>query len=94
MKCDGKREIPFSRDSAGVQLDANTITAPQLRARVVAMRANGLPEELDRYALASRDSRETTEKVLRAEMARIAAEEDSEAAKTAADRVEPDKERV
>lgn len=37
----------------GAPLDANTITAPQLRARVVAMRANGLPEEMDRYALAS-----------------------------------------
>jgi Kef-type K+ transport system membrane component KefB len=34
--------------------------------------------EEDRYALASRDSRETTERVLRAEMERIAAEEDLE----------------
>ncbi len=53
--------------------------------------------EEDRYALASRDSRETTEKVLRAEMERIAAEEDGEAAAAAAaksDRVEPRKERV
>jgi monovalent cation:proton antiporter-2 (CPA2) family protein len=58
--------------------------------------------EEDRYAMASRDSRETTEKVLRAEMARIAAEEDGEAdaAQVAAetsrtsDRVEPDRERV
>jgi hypothetical protein len=37
----------------GAPVDANTVTAPQLRARVVAMRANGLPEDLDRYALAS-----------------------------------------
>ncbi|MGZ6019928.1 MAG: monovalent cation:proton antiporter-2 (CPA2) family protein [Phenylobacterium sp.] len=65
-----------------------------------------LAGEEDRYALASRDSRETTEKVLRAEMARIAAEEAKEAAGEPADkrdaakaakpsgRVEPDKERV
>jgi len=53
--------------------------------------------EEDRYALASRDSRETTEKVLRAEMERIAAEEAGEAAARAAtssDRMEPRKERV
>ena len=36
--------------------------------------------EEDRYVMASRDSRETTEKVLRAEMARMAAEEAAEAA--------------
>ena len=58
--------------------------------------------EEDRYALASRDSRETTEKVLRAEMARIAAEEAGEAAAASdaantsktSERVEPDKARV
>ncbi|THD60422.1 monovalent cation:proton antiporter-2 (CPA2) family protein [Phenylobacterium sp.] len=38
-----------------------------------------LAGEEERYAMASRDSRETTERVLRAEMERIAAEEDGEA---------------
>jgi len=37
----------------GAPIDANTVTAPQLRARVVALRANGLPEALDSYALVS-----------------------------------------
>jgi 1-acyl-sn-glycerol-3-phosphate acyltransferase len=37
----------------GAPVDANTVTAPQLRAQVVALRANGLPETLDRYALVS-----------------------------------------
>jgi glutathione-regulated potassium-efflux system ancillary protein KefC/glutathione-regulated potassium-efflux system protein KefB len=53
--------------------------------------------EEDRYVMASRDSRETTEKVLRAEMERIAAEEDGEAEAAAASlarRVEPRKEAV
>lgn len=55
--------------------------------------------EEERYVMASRDSRETTERVLRAEMERIAAEEDGEARaagapEPAADRLEPRKERV
>jgi glutathione-regulated potassium-efflux system ancillary protein KefC/glutathione-regulated potassium-efflux system protein KefB len=37
-----------------------------------------LADEADRYTMASRDGRETTERVMRAEMARIAAEEDLE----------------
>lgn len=60
-----------------------------------------LAGEEDRYAMASRDSRETTERVLRAEMERIAAEEDGEAAAAlaaakaaVAGRVEPRKEAV
>jgi glutathione-regulated potassium-efflux system ancillary protein KefC/glutathione-regulated potassium-efflux system protein KefB len=46
----------------------------------------------DRYIMASRDGRETTERVLRAEMARIAAEEDREDAPllAAPERVEED----
>ncbi|MBS0334110.1 MAG: hypothetical protein JSS35_15180, partial [Proteobacteria bacterium] len=39
--------------------------------------------EEDRYVLASRDSRETTERVLRAEMERIAREEEGEEAAAA-----------
>jgi monovalent cation:proton antiporter-2 (CPA2) family protein len=53
--------------------------------------------EEENYIMASRDSRETTERLLRAEMARIAAEEDGEpddAHQTAARRLEADKERV
>ena len=59
-----------------------------------------LAGEEDRYAMASRDSRETTEKVLRAEMARIAAEEAEEERertahqKSKSGRVERPKERV
>ena len=52
--------------------------------------------EEDRYVLAVRDSRDTTERVLRAEMARIAEEEDLEDAPQLADpdAVEPAGERV
>jgi monovalent cation:proton antiporter-2 (CPA2) family protein len=57
--------------------------------------------EEDRYAMATRDSRETTERVLRAEMERIAAEEDLEDAPQLADakrleaeRLEGERERV
>jgi monovalent cation:proton antiporter-2 (CPA2) family protein len=52
--------------------------------------------EEDRYVMASRDSRETTERVLRAEMARIAEEEDLEDAPqlAAAPRLEAEEERV
>lgn len=52
--------------------------------------------EEDRYAMATRDSRETTERVLRAEMERIAAEEDLEDAPqlAAVHRLEADEERV
>jgi glutathione-regulated potassium-efflux system ancillary protein KefC/glutathione-regulated potassium-efflux system protein KefB len=58
-----------------------------------------LTGEEDRYIMAVRDGRETTERVLRAEMARIAAEEDLEdapqlAATRAAEAVEPQTERV
>ena len=62
-----------------------------------------LAGEEERYVMASRDSRETTERVLRAEMDRIAAEEDGEALAEAkrkakegapSERVEPRKERV
>jgi glutathione-regulated potassium-efflux system ancillary protein KefC/glutathione-regulated potassium-efflux system protein KefB len=57
-----------------------------------------LAGEEDRYVMASRDSRETTEKVLRAEMARIAAEEAEEETRAARkgqpERVERPKERV
>jgi glutathione-regulated potassium-efflux system ancillary protein KefC/glutathione-regulated potassium-efflux system protein KefB len=51
-----------------------------------------LAGEEDRYTVAVRDGRETTERVLRAEMARIAAEEDLEDAPqlAAPDRVEED----
>ncbi|HZZ33344.1 MAG TPA: NAD-binding protein, partial [Phenylobacterium sp.] len=50
----------------------------------------------ERYAMATRDSRETTERVLRAEMERIAAEEDREDAPQLASvrRLEADEERV
>jgi monovalent cation:proton antiporter-2 (CPA2) family protein len=52
--------------------------------------------EEDRYAMATRDSRETTERVLRAEMERIAEEEDREDAPqlAAVHRLEADEERV
>jgi monovalent cation:proton antiporter-2 (CPA2) family protein len=52
--------------------------------------------EEDRYVMASRDSRETTERVLRAEMARIAEEEDLEDAPqlVSAPRLEAEEERV
>ena len=51
-----------------------------------------LAGEEDRYTVAVRDGRETTERVLRAEMARIAAEEDLEDAPQLAEpeRVEED----
>ena len=53
--------------------------------------------EEENYIMAARDSRETTERLLRAEMARIAAEEDDErdaAAREEARRLEADRERV
>jgi monovalent cation:proton antiporter-2 (CPA2) family protein len=52
--------------------------------------------EEDRYIMATRDSRETTEQLLRAEMQRIAEEEDLEDAPqlASAERVEPEEERV
>ncbi|HLZ85467.1 MAG TPA: NAD-binding protein, partial [Caulobacteraceae bacterium] len=52
--------------------------------------------EEDRYVMATRDSRETTERVLRAEMERIAEEEDREDAPQLASvrRLEADEERV
>ena len=52
--------------------------------------------EEERYIMANRDSRETTERLLRAEMQKIAEEEDAEAAAKAAspERVEPRRERV
>jgi monovalent cation:proton antiporter-2 (CPA2) family protein len=53
--------------------------------------------EEENYIMAARDSRETTERLLRAEMARIAAEEDGErdaAAHEEARRLEADRERV
>jgi Kef-type K+ transport system membrane component KefB len=53
--------------------------------------------EEENYIMAARDSRETTERLLRAEMARLAEEEDGEreaADREAAHRLEADKERV
>jgi 1-acyl-sn-glycerol-3-phosphate acyltransferase len=37
----------------GAPVDANTVTASQLRAHVVALRTNGQPDELNRYELVS-----------------------------------------
>ncbi|THD54012.1 NAD-binding protein, partial [Phenylobacterium sp.] len=56
-----------------------------------------LAGEEDNYTMAARDSRETTERLLRAEMTRIAAEEDGEREARAQEgqhRLEADKERV
>ena len=53
--------------------------------------------EEENYIMAARDSRETTERLLRAEMAKIADEEERERAEAAGDgsrRLEADKERV
>ena len=53
--------------------------------------------EEENYIMASRDSRETTERLLRAEMAKIAEEEERERNDPGADgprRLEADKERV
>jgi voltage-gated potassium channel Kch len=53
-----------------------------------------LAGEEERYVMASRDSRETTERLLAAEMTRLSDEEDRERAATAPGRVEAGKEQV